>query len=90
VKVGKARNLSLRERDYRKDFGDNASFVAIAITHASDIQAAETAVLRRLGLFRKRTPKGGMMDWLQDITVDKAIAEVHEALANAGIPYKRA
>ena len=88
VKVGKARDLSLRERDYWKDFGaDNVSFVALAITQ--EIQAAETAVLRRLKPFRKRSPKGGMMDWLQDITVDEAVAVTHEALTNAGIPYER-
>jgi hypothetical protein len=89
VKVGKARNLALRERDYWKDFGaDNVSFVAIAITQEKEIQAAETAVLRRLRTFRKRSPKGGMMDWLQDIAVDEAIAMVHEALTNARITYE--
>jgi hypothetical protein len=67
VKVGKARNLALRERNYWKDFGtDNVSFVAIAATQ--DIQAAETAVLQRLKSFRKRSPKARMIDWLRDIT----------------------
>ena len=81
VKVGKARNLSLRERNYWKDFGEaNVSFLAIALTQ--DIQAAETAVLRSLRPYRKRSPRGGMMDWLQDIAVDDAIAAMLEAMSN--------
>jgi hypothetical protein len=37
-----------------------------------EIQAAETAILRSLRPFRKRSAKGAMMDRLQHITVDEA------------------
>jgi T5orf172 domain-containing protein len=88
VKVGKARDFSVRERDYRKDFGaDKFSFKVVAVTSSTDIQAAETAVLRRLRRYRKLSPKGGMMDWLETITLADAIAEIYKALTDARISY---
>jgi hypothetical protein len=88
VKVGKARDLSRRERDYWRDFGpENVSFTAIATT--TEIRVAETAILRKLRSFRKSSPKGGMMDWLENITVGEAATLAYEALSHAGIRYER-
>jgi hypothetical protein len=89
VKIGKARDLCVRERDYWRTFGlDNVLFRVIAIT--SDIEAAETAILRSLKSYRKLSPKGARMDWLERISVDSAIAIAHQALSAAGIRYQHA
>lgn len=87
VKVGKALNLSRRQSDYARDFGTNCIFLPVAIT--IEIVDAERAVLRDLKAFRKRSPKGGMMDWLYGLTLDQAVAAVHESLKRANILYER-
>jgi hypothetical protein len=87
VKVGKALDLSRRQRDYCRDFGTNITFLPVAAT--AEIVAAERAVLRNLKAYRKRSPNGGRMDWLEGLTVEQAVAAVFEALGNAGIPYER-
>jgi hypothetical protein len=87
VKVGKARNLAARERDYWNDFGDNVVFLPIART--THIQDAETAMLRELAQFRKLSPKDGPMDWLENITKEQVIELIFLALRRANIPHER-
>jgi hypothetical protein len=88
LKLGKARNLARRERDYLKDFGrGNVLFTAIATTH--DIVRAETAILRRLGPYRKPSPKGGKMEWLENLGLADAIRLAREALDHEGVQYER-
>jgi hypothetical protein len=87
VKVGKARNFAVRASNYWKDFGvDQVSFLVVAIT--PEIQAAETAVLRRLKQYRKQSPNGRMMDWLENISVERVVLTIHEALTDARISYQ--
>lgn len=86
VKVGKSNNMTARRRDYCKVFGeDRVEFIPIALVNPT--QPAETAILRHLKVNRKRSPKGGMLDWLEDIQLETAIAEAYVALDNAGISY---
>lgn len=86
VKIGKARNLASRKRDYIRDFGeDNIRFLAPLAT--DEFGLAETLILRRLKDRQMRGPKSGVMDWLEGISVDQAIAAVFSALDEAGIPY---
>lgn len=88
VKVGKAKDFSVRESNYWKDFGpENVSFLVVAITPEFD--AAETAILRKLKQYRKRSPKGGMMDWLENISLEQVVTAVDEALVDAKIPYQK-
>ena len=64
VKIGKAKNLATRERNYWKDFDqENIEFIPIALLES--IREAETAILRELKAYRKRSPKGGSMNCLQ-------------------------
>lgn len=86
VKVGKACDLAVRERNYWSDFGrENVVFAPVAMT--TRIVEAETAVLRALARFRKRNPIGGRMDWLEGIGVDAVVAQVQAALQSANISY---
>jgi len=86
VKVGKAKNLATRQKNYWKDFDEeNVVFVPLAILE--DIQRAETAILRHVRNYRKRSPKGGLMDWLENIDLETAAKEVFIALDNEGIAY---
>src|SRR5690606_21595308 len=79
VKVGKARNLAARQENYWKDFDqENVEFIPIALVE--DIQQAETAILRHLKAYRKRSPKGGLMDWLENIEMDVVILESLQVL----------
>jgi hypothetical protein len=88
VKVGKARNLALREKNYHKDFGpENIVFIPLLLT--DDIQGAETAVLRELHRYRKRSPKGGLMDWLEGISLEETTAAIFASLKRQGIEYSR-
>lgn len=87
VKIGKAYNLAAREKNYWDDFGpENVVFVPIARTE--QIRQAETAVLRELASFRKRSPKGGRMDWLENIEREAAISRILVALKRAGIDHE--
>lgn len=87
VKIGKAKNLASRQKNYWKDFDEeNVIFIPLAILE--NIQQAETAILRHLKEYRKRSPKGGMMDWLENIDIEVVIAEVYSVLDRKGIVYE--
>jgi len=49
---------------------------------------AETAILRHLKKYRKRSPKGGLMDWLENIETESVIQEVYSVLEKEGIPHE--
>jgi hypothetical protein len=86
VKVGKAQNLAARQSNYWKDFDEeNVVFIPLAIL--DDIQRAETAILRHLKKYRKRSPKGRLMDWLENIGTEAVIKEVYSVLTNEGIRH---
>ena len=88
VKVGKAKDLAGRQSNYWKDFDEeNVVFIPLAILE--DIQQAETAILRHLKDYRKRSPKGGLMDWLENIEIGAVIDEVYSVLDKEGISHKR-
>ena len=87
VKVGKAKNLAARQKNYWKDFGrDNVEFIPIVLTE--NIQEAETAILRHLRDYRKKSPKGGVMDWLENIEFGMVIEEALRALKACGIQHE--
>jgi hypothetical protein len=87
VKVGKAKDFAIRQRNYWKDFNEeNIVFIPLAIL--DDIQQAETAILRHLKMYRKRSPKGGLMDWLENIEIEAVIDEVYSVLDKEGIPHE--
>lgn len=87
VKVGKAKDLAARQSNYWKDFDEeNVVFIPLAIL--DDIQQAETAILRHLKKYRKRSPKGGLMDWLENIETETVIKEVYSVLIKEGIPHE--
>ena len=88
VKVGKAKNLAARERNYHKDFDvENILFVPLLIT--DEIRRAESAVLAHLRAYRLRSPKGALMDWLEGISLEDAIRAIFDTLDKEGIPYSR-
>ena len=44
-------------------------------------------VFRELGSYRKKSPKGGRMDWLEGIAREEVIARIFLALKKAKIDY---
>ncbi len=88
VKFGKAKDLAKRETDYWRDFGrENVSFVSIAKTALP--AEAERAARAALRSYRMRSPKNGLMDWLENISPTEAVERILSAMASAGIPHER-
>ena len=87
IKVGKAKELALRESNYWKEFDEeNVLFEPLAVT--DDIQTAETAILRALKQYRKLSPKGGRLEWLEGISYEHAKSVVFATLDEQGLKYK--
>ena len=86
IKVGKAKDLALRESNYWKEFNEeNVLFEPMA--EMDDIQTAETAILRALKQYRKRSPKRGRLEWLEGISYENAKSIVFATLDEQGINY---
>jgi hypothetical protein len=87
VKLGKAKNLATRKKNYIKDFdASNIEFIPIAITQ--DYDRAETVILRTLKQYRKKSPKGRPMDWLENISLDQVIQSALQSMAKEEIAHK--
>lgn len=87
VKVGKAKNLAARRKSYWKDFDrENVEFIPLLLVE--DTHQAEQAILKRLNKYRKRSPKGRLMDWLENIDLELVINEVYSAVEEEGILYR--
>ena len=88
-KVGKAANLSGRERNYWKTFGaENVIFIPIA--YVQEFAAAERVALERLSQWRVRGRSGRKNEWLWGIKPDEVIGLVLAALSDSGIPFNKA
>jgi hypothetical protein len=86
IKVGKAKDLATRKLDYFKDFDEkNVDFEPLA--KLDDIVTAERAILRALKQYRKLSPKGGKLEWLEGISYEDAKRIVFETLNNQQIQY---
>jgi hypothetical protein len=86
IKVGKAKDFDARRLNYCKDFDEhNVIFEPIAILE--EIKAAEKAILRALKEYRKLSPKGGKLEWLENISHEKAKSIALNALELEGITY---
>ena len=87
VKVGKAQSLEGRHGSYVKDFPScNVQFRPIV--HTEDIRAAERAVKQAIQPYRMRSPKGGLMEWLEGIPAGRVRELVLAALAESGVPHE--
>ena len=86
VKVGKAKDFATRRLNYDKDF-DEENVVFEPLVELDDIKTAERVILRALKQYRKLSPKGGKLEWLEGISYAdvKRIALV--ALDDHGIKY---
>jgi hypothetical protein len=72
--------------DYFKDFDEkNVDFEPLA--KLDDIVTAERAILRALKQYRKLSPKGGKLEWLEGISYEDAKRIVFETLNNQQIQY---
>ena len=86
VKIGKAKNFQKRYRDYCRDFDeDNVEFIPLA--GLDDIDTAEKMILKQLYAFRLRSPKGSLMDWLENIDVKTVIKIIYETLDSEELEY---
>ena len=90
VKVGKAKSLKSRMRNYFKTFGEeNVNFLPIIIT--ADIDKAENIIMKKLDDFRVRNPISKVKtEWLIGITRDRAIEIAVSNIYQSNITYSLA
>ena len=86
VKVGKAKDFEGRRSNYWKDF-DKHNVVFEPLAYLNDIKTAERLVLRALKQYRKLSPKGGRLEWLEGVTYEKAKSIVFKTLEAEAINY---
>ena len=88
LKIGKAVNLAQRRKNYWKDFdAHNVQFEPLAIMQ--EIVQAESQIKAALQGYRTRSPKGGLMEWLEGISRNEVIKIVFNALDSSGCEYKK-
>ena len=86
IKVGKAKDLSYRETNYWKEF-DRENVYFEPLVETDDIVTAETVILKALRQYRKRSPKGGRLEWLEGISYEDVKITVFASLDEKGISY---
>lgn len=86
IKIGKAMNLARRKLDYWKEF-DQENVIFEPLVNVNNIKEAEKEILRSLKQFRKTSPKGGKLEWLEGISFELAKRIVFETLDRTGIKY---
>lgn len=86
-KVGKAKSLTAREKNYFKTFGEeNVNFTPLAIIE--DIALVERQILVVLDKFRIRGRTGRKNEWLSGIEASEAKQVVLKVVENSGVPYE--
>lgn len=86
-KFGKARDLSVRERNYQKVFGShNVNFIPLALLHEIDL--AEKIILNELDRYRIRGVTGQKNEWLHNINHIDVICMVYGQLIDKCIEFK--
>lgn len=86
-KVGKAKNLEARRKNYAKTFGEhNVNYAPIA--RLDDIKAAEKAVLAALDAYRIRGAGGRKNEWLAGIDAQTVRTIALEALNASCITHE--
>ena len=86
IKVGKAKDFALRESDYWNEF-DEENVLFEPLAEMDDIVTAEREILRALKQFRKLSPKGRKLEWLEGISYEDAKCVVFATLDEQGIEY---
>ena len=86
IKVGKAQDFATRRLNYYKDF-DEENVVFEPLVELDDIVTTERLVLRALKQYRKLSPKGGRLEWLEGLSYEDAKHIVLSALDDHGINY---
>ena len=86
-KVGRAKSLAARARNYQKTFGpENVNFYPFALT--VEIDAAERAILSALHQYRVRGRRGHPNEWLENILATDALSIAIRAVASLGIAHE--
>lgn len=87
-KIGKAKDLADRRKNYFKVFGErNVNFRPVV--KMLEIDAAEKAILAHLDQYRIRGITGRKNEWLQDIESSELLRIVLNALSELGLPFEQ-
>jgi len=86
IKVGKAKDFDTRKLNYWKDF-DEENVVFEPLAGLDDIVAAERIILKALKQYRKTSPKGGKLEWLERISYEEVKRIALSALDEQHIEY---
>ena len=79
IKIGKAKNFAVRHKNYIKDF-DQQNVIFKPIVELDDIDTAEKLIFKALDKYRKKSPKGRKLEWLEGISFQEAKDIVLEIL----------
>ena len=86
-KFGRAKNLSAREKNYFKVFGEhNVNFKPLV--RLEEINIAEKAILKRLDNYRIRGRTGRKNEWLKNISPENVEEIVFSTLKKKGVKYE--
>jgi hypothetical protein len=86
IKVGKAKDFAIRKSNYWKEF-DEENTLFEPLVELDDIITAERAILGALKHYRKLSPKGGKLEWLEGISYENVKRIVLATLDEQGIEY---
>lgn len=85
-KLGKARNLDMRSRNYAKTFGgEHVVFRPIALME--NVEAAERVVQRAVSAWRMRGNRRRLTEWLAGIAPEEAEKKALDAMVEARIAF---
>ncbi len=86
--IGKTEDFDRRNRDFRRDFGcGNVEFEPLVNLKIRDLQPAITRILQELGRYRKISPKGGKLQWLEGVSCTEVQRIACSVLKTEGIEY---
>jgi hypothetical protein len=86
IKVGKSKDFATRKINYWKEF-DEENVIFEPLVELDNIVTAETAILRALKQYRKLSPKGGRLEWLEGISYEATKRIVFATLDEQGINF---
>lgn len=86
-KVGKAKSLKAREKNYYKTFGEhNVAFKPLA--RLTDILMIEKEILMALDTYRIRGRTGRKNEWLEGIGAEQAESIVRAVIVRSGVAHE--
>ena len=89
IKVGKAKNLAGRRRNYQKTFNaENVEFWPILTCKDADLADLERALKDRFRPFRIRGRTGRLNEWMENVSSQTVVATIWEVVRTQGVSHQ--